>query len=90
MLAAFDLPVPMTTMGKRSVSSVPAQALTLLNDPFVVEQAQVWAKRSPHLARWAGAENQEHVRSRRSRDLPIARELDCGCGVYRRANRRFA
>jgi hypothetical protein len=45
MLSAFDLPVPMTTIGRRSVSSVPAQALTLLNDPFVVGQANVWAKR---------------------------------------------
>jgi hypothetical protein len=45
MLTAFDLPVPMTTTGHRSVSSVPAQALALLNDPFVVEQAHVWAKR---------------------------------------------
>ena len=45
MLSAFDLPVPATTIGRRTVSSVPAQALTLLNDPFIVEQAGVWAKR---------------------------------------------
>ena len=45
LLMAFDYPVPTSTMGHRSVSSVPAQALTLLNDPFVVEQAGVWAKR---------------------------------------------
>ena len=45
MLTAFDYPVPTTTIGHRTVSSVPAQALTLLNDPFVVEQAGVWAKR---------------------------------------------
>ncbi len=45
MLAAFDYPVPTSTIGRRTVSSVPAQALTMLNDPFVVEQASVWAKR---------------------------------------------
>ena len=32
-------------MGKRTVSNVPAQALTLMNNPFVVQQAEVWAKR---------------------------------------------
>ena len=39
------LSVPFTTMGRRSVSNVPAQALTLLNNPFVVQQAELWAKR---------------------------------------------
>ena len=32
-------------MGRRNVSNVPAQSLTLLNDPFVVEQARLWADR---------------------------------------------
>ena len=45
MFLAFDYPIPFSTIGKRSVSNVPAQALTLLNNPFVVEQADVWAKR---------------------------------------------
>ncbi len=45
MFLAFDYPVPFTTMGRRSTSNVPAQALTLLNNPFVVQQAQLWAKR---------------------------------------------
>jgi hypothetical protein len=44
MFLAFDFPVPFSTMGHRSVSYVPAQALTMMNNPFVVEQAQVWAK----------------------------------------------
>jgi hypothetical protein len=43
---AFDYPVPTTTIGRRTVSNVPAQALALLNDPFVVEQAAVWARRA--------------------------------------------
>src|SRR5207245_500816 len=45
MFLAFDYPTPFTTIGRRSVSNVPAQALTLLNNPFVVAQAQRWAKR---------------------------------------------
>ncbi len=45
-LTVFDRPTPMTTVGGRSVSNVPAQALALMNDPFVLEQARRWAERS--------------------------------------------
>jgi hypothetical protein len=45
MFLAFDFPVPFSTMGRRNVSNVPAQALTLLNDPLVLEQARLWAER---------------------------------------------
>ena len=41
---AFDMPVPFQAMGRRNVTNVPAQALTLMNDPFVLEQAAVWAR----------------------------------------------
>ena len=44
-LLAFDTPSPFSTVGRRTVSNVPAQALILLNDPFVHQQAQLWAKR---------------------------------------------
>ena len=43
MMLAFDMPIPFSTFGKRNISNVPAQSLTLLNDPFVAEQAAVWA-----------------------------------------------
>jgi hypothetical protein len=45
MFLAFDYPIPFSTMGRRSVSNVPAQALTLLNNPFVTQQARLWAER---------------------------------------------
>lgn len=45
MMLAFDMPIPFNTIGKRNVSNVPAQALTMMNDPLVVQQAQQWAKR---------------------------------------------
>jgi mono/diheme cytochrome c family protein len=45
MFLAFDMPVPFSTMGRRNVSNVPAQALTLMNDPFVMDQARAWFKR---------------------------------------------
>jgi len=46
LFLAFDFPTPFTTAGRRSVSNVPAQALTLMNNPFVVEQAALWSRRS--------------------------------------------
>src|SRR5207244_2347680 len=44
MMLAFDTPIPFTTIGRRNVSNVPAQALILLNDPFVAEQSHLWAR----------------------------------------------
>ncbi|GIV26201.1 MAG: hypothetical protein KatS3mg027_0015 [Bacteroidia bacterium] len=48
MLLVFDYPVPFTTIGRRAVSNVPAQALTLMNGPFVVEQSRRWAEKLIH------------------------------------------
>jgi hypothetical protein len=45
LLLAFDTPIPFSTVGRRSVSNVPAQALILMNDPLVHQQAGVWARR---------------------------------------------
>ncbi len=45
MMLAYDTPIPLGTVGRRNVSNVPAQALILMNDPFVAEQAQLWAKK---------------------------------------------
>ena len=42
MMLAFDMPSPFATVGRRTVSNVPAQALTLMNDPFVVTEAKRW------------------------------------------------
>lgn len=43
LLLTFDTPSPFGTLGCRSKSNVPAQALSLLNDPFVIQQAEFWA-----------------------------------------------
>jgi Protein of unknown function (DUF1553)/Protein of unknown function (DUF1549)/Planctomycete cytochrome C len=45
MFLAFDAPVPFSTMGRRNVSNVPGQALTLMNDPLVIHEANLWARR---------------------------------------------
>jgi hypothetical protein len=44
-LSAFDFPGGKITQGRRDVTNVPAQALALLNDPFVLQQADLWAER---------------------------------------------
>ncbi|MCA9062563.1 MAG: PSD1 domain-containing protein [Planctomycetaceae bacterium] len=48
-MLAFDTPVPFSTMGRRNVSNVPAQALILLNDPLVVELTKAWGERARNL-----------------------------------------
>lgn len=45
MMLAYDTPSPFSTMGRRNVSNVPAQALIMMNDPFVLQQAELWGKR---------------------------------------------
>jgi hypothetical protein len=44
-LAAFDAPKPNIFTGLRSETNVPAQSLTLLNDPFVQHEAALWGRR---------------------------------------------
>jgi hypothetical protein len=46
LLLTFDTPIPFSTVGRRTISNVPAQALILLNDPFVHQQAETWARRT--------------------------------------------
>ena len=45
-MLTFDTPVPFSSMGRRNVSNVPAQALILLNDPLVVELSRKWGEKS--------------------------------------------
>ena len=45
-MMAFDAPTPFSSMGRRTVSNVPAQALILMNDPLVAELTDKWAERA--------------------------------------------
>ena len=45
-LEVFDAPKPSTTRGRRDTTNIPAQSLAMLNDPFVVGQANRWANRT--------------------------------------------
>ncbi len=46
LFLAFDYPLPSTTVGRRSVSTVPSQALMLMNNEFVASEAAKWATRA--------------------------------------------
>ncbi len=43
-LEALDFPAPAMARGKRDVTNVPRQALTMMNDQFVVSEAHQWAQ----------------------------------------------
>jgi hypothetical protein len=45
LLLAFDYPVTFTPIGRRGTATIPAQALTLMNDPFIIQEANRWAER---------------------------------------------
>lgn len=45
-LVAFDAPVPFAPVGARPATTVPAQSLTLLNDPLTWKLAERWAERA--------------------------------------------
>lgn len=45
-LRAFDFPEPFTAVGRRDVTNVPAQSLTLMNDERVGALATAWATRA--------------------------------------------
>jgi hypothetical protein len=44
-LEVFNFPGSKVTQGRRDMTNVPVQALAMLNDPFVLRQAEIWAKR---------------------------------------------
>jgi hypothetical protein len=45
MFEVFDMPDPNFSAGRRTISTVPTQALTLINNDFVLKQAQLFADR---------------------------------------------
>ncbi len=55
-MLTFDTPVPFSTMGRRNVSNVPAQALILLNNPLVVELSRQWGERALQSVTGSGSE----------------------------------
>ena len=60
MMSAFDTPSPFSTVGRRTVSNVPAQALILMNDPFIISQATLWAD---HLLAYTSTSAEQRIDS---------------------------
>ena len=48
-LKTFDSPTPFATTGRRDITNVPSQSLTMLNDPFVLKLAEEWARSTEQL-----------------------------------------
>jgi hypothetical protein len=46
MFLAFDYPLPISTTGQRGSSTVPSQALLMMNNEFIAGQASRWAARA--------------------------------------------
>jgi Protein of unknown function (DUF1553)/Protein of unknown function (DUF1549)/Planctomycete cytochrome C len=81
MLQVFDLPDLNMSYGARNVSTVPTQALTLMNNEFVARQAQLLADRVKTMA---GGDTAKQIdtayrlaltRPPTSKEMTIAREL---------------
>jgi cytochrome c553 len=51
MFLAFDYPLPISTIGTRGTSTVPSQALIMMNNEFVTAQAAKWAELGGGLTR---------------------------------------
>jgi hypothetical protein len=60
-LEVFNFPGGKVAQGRRDVTNVPAQALALLNDPFVIQQAETWADRIVRRPDATPADRIEHL-----------------------------
>ncbi len=49
LFLAFDYPLPTSTMGRRTTSVVPSQALIMMNNEFVHQQSHYWSERLANL-----------------------------------------
>ena len=83
MFEVFDQPDPNVTCESRSVSTAPTQALTLLNNDFVLKQAGYFAQR---VLTVAGSEQTAQVRAAYrtalSRECGVSEPADGGAGRF--------
>lgn len=78
LLQTFDFPTPFNTFGRRDVTNVPAQSLMLMNDPFVIHQAELMAR---NLLEFPDADFESRIRRIYQRLFtrnPTAEELTSG------------
>ncbi|MBI2496522.1 MAG: DUF1553 domain-containing protein, partial [Opitutae bacterium] len=85
LLTQFDFPNPDTASGKRYQTTVPQQALFLMNSPLVVETARKLTHRPEFAALQSDRDRVESLYLAISQRPPGAREVELGLG-YVRAN----
>ncbi|MBM3831962.1 MAG: DUF1553 domain-containing protein [Verrucomicrobia bacterium] len=81
-LAAFNQPNPKMSTGKRDVTNLPAQALALLNDPFVTGLAEFWAKRLVEMPHRSPSERIAYMFQRAFNRQARADELSRWLGLF--------
>lgn len=69
LLANFDLPSPDASRAQRSQTTVPQQALYLMNSPFILSQAETLSKLSEEKAKAKEALNGIDYRTERTRQM---------------------
>ncbi len=96
-LQSFDAPVPFAPVGSRQVTNVPAQALTMLNDPLVRDLAKSWG--ASMRARGAGSDEDAalaHMFETATGRAPDGEEItalsayaeSCGSAIHAEQERR--
>jgi hypothetical protein len=80
---AFDCPDATATAPRRNISTTPLQALNLLNDPFVRDQAARFAERVHHEAAAEVADQVEHAFRLAFGRQPSAREQAAAVALVR-------
>jgi hypothetical protein len=75
MLLSFDMPNPFGPKGRRGTSNVPAQALALLNDPFVIDQAAYWSSHETSSPAKPSQERISAMLERATGNLPSTSEV---------------
>ena len=88
LLAAFDHPVMMTSCAKRTQSAVVGQSLTMLNDAFVLEQAEQFAQRVTKSALGEARQIELAFQLALAR-APAARELEWSAIFLQRQRGRY-
>ncbi len=78
MMLAFDKPIPFSTFGNRNSSNVPAQSLTLLNDPFVAGEAEAWGQALVEMPHPTIEARIEHIFLRAMSRAPTHEEVEHG------------
>jgi hypothetical protein len=89
LFLAFDYPTPFTAIGRRTISNVPAQALTLMNDPYVIQQANAWAKRLLDASEVSENERIAAAYEAAFARLPSAEESDAALAFLRSQEKQY-